>query len=168
MVFRTFLASTVTNALLLSIFVLPLNCCTFATGNLVSEQEHYERALKYYTDNRHDAALKELNQAIVLNPKDSSYFHARGNVNYELHDYAKAAEDYSTAITLNPDDASAYGNRGWSYRRLGRDELAFLDWRTCNRLLCLPPPKPVPKGKNTSTRTSRSVSLGRRLLNSTP
>jgi len=132
-----------TRWLFLLIFVLPLSCCTLANDRLAAiDQEHFERGLKYYTDNRLDAALDELNQAVALSPKDAAFLHARANVYYELHDYIKAVNDYSKAIALKPDDAAAYGNRGWSYRHLGQDELAFQDWKTCNRLLSQPPLKP--------------------------
>jgi len=140
-----------TRWLSLLIFVLPLSCCTLANGHLAaSDQEHFEKGLKYYTDNRLEAALQELNQAVALSPKDAAFLHARANVYYELHDYIRAVNDYSKAIALKPDDAAAYGNRGWSYRHLGRDELAFQDWETCNRLLSQPPLKPASKATRSS------------------
>lgn len=124
--------------LLLILVISPLLCFTLAKDGLtLSDQEHFEKALQYYSDNQFDKALAEINRAIRLNSGNSSNFHLRGNIYYELHQYRKAIENYNRAIQLSPNDASAYANRGWSERKLGKIEQAVQDWHTCNRLLCL-------------------------------
>lgn len=49
-------------------------------------------------------------------------------------DYKNAIKDYTEAIRSKPDYAIAYGNRGWSYLRLGLDEKAIMDLSEAIRL----------------------------------
>ena len=57
-------------------------------------------------------ALRDLDQAIRINPKDAGAYNARGAVYDELKQYSKAIQDFDRAIALAPDNAIYYFNRG--------------------------------------------------------
>ncbi|OWK39440.1 tetratricopeptide repeat protein [Fimbriiglobus ruber] len=59
-----------------------------------------------------DKAIKDLTEAIRLDPTYAVAFNARGNAWADKNDYDKAIQDYGEAIRLDPKNASAYVNRG--------------------------------------------------------
>lgn len=117
---------------LLTLFVVPFSCGMLS---LETSSQHFEKGLHHYSTGDLDNARKEFDRAIFLDPSDSASFHARGTINFELHNYVESARDYTNAVVLKPDDASAYGNRSLCYRHTGQTELACRDWQTCLEIL---------------------------------
>ncbi len=56
-------------------------------------------------------ALKELDKAISLNPKDLTSLNLRGLVKFELGRHQDALEDFNQVVALDPNSFSAYHNR---------------------------------------------------------
>ncbi|MBI5325305.1 MAG: tetratricopeptide repeat protein [Ignavibacteriae bacterium] len=56
-------------------------------------------------------ALKELDKAIALNPKDLSSINMRGLVKFELGKHQEALEDFNKVVEIDPNSFSAYHNR---------------------------------------------------------
>jgi len=56
-------------------------------------------------------ALKELDKAIKLNPKDDISYNQRGIINTELGKFNEAIEDFTKVIALKPESFTAYHNR---------------------------------------------------------
>jgi tetratricopeptide (TPR) repeat protein len=56
-------------------------------------------------------ALKELDKAIKLNPKDDISYNQRGIINTELGRHKEALEDFTKVIQLKPESFTAYHNR---------------------------------------------------------
>jgi len=62
----------------------------------------------YYEEDNYDKAIKYLNKAIGLSPKNDAYYNNRGLVYNKLKDYKKAYEDFNNSIKLNHKNTSAY------------------------------------------------------------
>lgn len=65
----------------------------------------------YFLGNN-EAALKDHNAAISVDPKFTAAYGNRGNVKMLLGDTLGAIADYSFAISIKPRDFAAYNNRG--------------------------------------------------------
>ena len=61
-------------------------------------QKHYDSALEYGNGGNLEAALVELDQAILLNPRFTEAYIARGRARADLGRYEEALEDYDIAI----------------------------------------------------------------------
>ena len=81
-------------------------------------------------------ALRELDQAIALNPGYAEAYSYRGNLFSAANRYADALRDYDRAITLKPDYAEAYINRGNILAAAGRYGPAMGDY---NQAITLDP-----------------------------
>jgi tetratricopeptide (TPR) repeat protein len=72
--------------------------------------------------------LKDLNEAIELDPSLDQAWYVRGNVKYNLRDNEGAMKDYDQCIVLNPNHAEAYANRGSLKFDMGDRDGACKDW----------------------------------------
>jgi tetratricopeptide (TPR) repeat protein len=87
------------------------------------------RGTAHMINDDNDQAIKDLDEAIRLNPNSAEAFFVRGDVYFKKGSYDRAIADYDGASWLNPDHVGAYEGRSDAYRRLGRDPLgdpAFL------------------------------------------
>jgi tetratricopeptide (TPR) repeat protein len=73
-------------------------------------------------------AIKELNQAVRLNPRDYWSYFQRGMCFKEIGEYTQAAADFGTCIGLWPEFAWAYFNRGYVLHQIGKRENAYEDY----------------------------------------
>lgn len=75
-----------------------------------------------------DAALKDLNAAIEIEPTYACAFNNRARVYGFKGDYDRAIADYDEAIRLAPGMALAYNNRGDAFFHKGQLERAIVDF----------------------------------------
>ena len=100
------------------------------------DKEYHEWTVKDYfqfgLDNQqkgnYAAAIKDYDQAIILNPQYADAYNNRGNAKNNLGDYNAAVADYNEAIRLNPKYANAYNNRGNAKSNLGDYNAAVADY----------------------------------------
>lgn len=64
------------------------------------------------SEGNYDQAIKDLNEAIRVNPKSAGAFNGRGVAYFAKGDYGQAIQDFSEAIRLNPNTPRALLNRG--------------------------------------------------------
>jgi S1-C subfamily serine protease/Flp pilus assembly protein TadD len=83
------------------------------------EKHLYVQALLTANDGQRDNAIRQLDEAIRLNPGYVEAYSARGYVLLQKDDYSKALSDLDEAIRLNPQMAIAYSYRGCVYRESG-------------------------------------------------
>jgi Tfp pilus assembly protein PilF len=76
-----------------------------------------------------DAELADYNEALKLNPDNTSALNNRAVIYNAKHDYDKAIEDLDKAIKLRPDFALAFRNRGDAYRGKGDAAHAVADYK---------------------------------------
>lgn len=74
-----------------------------------------------------DDALKNFNEALMLDDNIADHFTNRGAVYATKRDFDKALNDFNKSLTLNPDDSFSLHNRSQLYTELGNAEQARLD-----------------------------------------
>ena len=83
---------------------------------------------------RNEAALKDLDTALRLNPNFADAYQNRGVVKNVLKLFPEALADFNQALKLNPgrNNAGIYVGRGISKLYLGDNAGACEDWRTAS------------------------------------
>ncbi len=92
------------------------------------------RAAAFHLQGDLDAAIKDLDEAIRLDPKGHAYWNNRGMLFSEKGDYEHAIKDLDEAIRLNPKSARSYSNRAYAYGHSGDVEKAIKDYGEAIRL----------------------------------
>lgn len=90
---------------------------------------HAERGAVYVALDQYDAAMKDCNLAIKLDPKLSDAYDRRAFCYTVSNQLDKAIADYTTAIKLNPKSPMPYHNRAIAYRKLGKLKEANSDMK---------------------------------------
>jgi tetratricopeptide (TPR) repeat protein len=87
-------------------------------------------------DHKHypDSAIRDLSDAIRLNPNLTFAYTLRGSAYAEKGNFDQAISDYDEAIRLDPNFALAYENRGRAYLQTGNSAKANADFATARRL----------------------------------
>lgn len=99
-----------------------------------AQQTLYQEGVNKYEAGNYEGAVKDLNQAIELDPKNALAYNKRGDAYYRLGDYEQAQADSSQAISLNPQDANAYFDRGFALSELGKYKEAIADYTQAIKL----------------------------------
>jgi tetratricopeptide (TPR) repeat protein len=81
-----------------------------------------------------DMALRDYDQAILLDPTSAAGYLNRGRVWRARHEYNHAIADYNEAIRLDPDFANAYNGRGNAWRHMKEYDKAIADYDEAIRL----------------------------------
>jgi lipoprotein NlpI len=95
----------------------------------------YHRGWAYHLKGQNEEAVKDLNEAIRLDPKWPGYLIDRGIILAEgLHDLERGITDYDKAINLDPKRESTYRYRAYA-KRLAHDyDQAIADYSTALEL----------------------------------
>jgi tetratricopeptide (TPR) repeat protein len=104
----------------------------FETENLVIHIR--DRGVSKQELGQHEEAIKDFDEAIRLDPKDSFAFRNRGYSKQSLGQHEEAIKDYNEAIRLDAKDSFAFINRGYSKNKLGYYEEAIKDYDEAIRL----------------------------------
>src|SRR5207249_5756716 len=78
--------------------------------------------------------LRDLDEAIRLDPDYVPIYAHRGQTHLALRDFAAAIADFTTLLRQTPDDVSALAYRGQAYRALRQYEPALADFRAALEL----------------------------------
>ena len=81
-----------------------------------------------------EAALRDYNEAITLDPKNGGAYVDRGLVLSQKGEFDDADKDYREALQLNPDQWQAYFDRASNYREEGRLDEAMADLNSVTEL----------------------------------
>ena len=100
----------------------------------VSAETYRVRAYASIQLGNYEKAIRELDQALRMNPKDAWSYHNRGYAKRNLGQHSAAILDYDAAIRLDPNNAKAYVNRGIAKGELRRYPAAILDFDAAIRL----------------------------------
>lgn len=87
------------------------------------------RAIAYQGMDENSLAIRDLNEAIRLNPGNPAAYNDRGNSYAGIGYYKKAVEDLQTAIRLEPGNSVFYYNIGIAYLKAGEREAGLLNMR---------------------------------------
>jgi tetratricopeptide (TPR) repeat protein len=88
---------------------------------------HVSRAFVYNSKGDYDRAIRDLDDAILLNPRNSTAFNNRGYAYEHKGDPDRAIRDYDEAVRLNPKNATALINRSAAYRSKADYDRAIRD-----------------------------------------
>ncbi|MGD8264624.1 MAG: tetratricopeptide repeat protein [Desulfobacterales bacterium] len=79
----------------------------------------------YQDQGKLDAAIKEFEIALELNPKHAKTFYNLGVAYHQKGDLEKAVENFSRSVALDPNTINAHYNLGTIYHKQGRVDLAI-------------------------------------------
>ncbi len=105
---------------------------------------YYNRGVAYQDKGDLDAAIKDYDKAIAIDPSDAQYFYNRGTAYLDKRDHNWAIRDFDKAIALDPKKTEAYFNRGSAYAQKGNPSRAIEDY---DRVIALTPRDSVIYGK---------------------
>ena len=91
--------------------------------------QQYKNAEKSLQDKNHDKAISDLNKAIKLQPKESSFWELKGQILSFQKKHSQAISAYNSAIKHNPSYFKPYVLRGISYYDSGNLNAAERDLR---------------------------------------
>jgi len=80
------------------------------------------------------SALKDVNEAIRLEPEFAFALNLRGLVRQEVGNFIGAIQDFSDAIRIKPDFSDAFYNRGLARKAAGDKQGGRADFRESMRL----------------------------------
>lgn len=83
-------------------------------------QEHHNLGLKYYREKKYDEAVKELEQAVKLDPRNATIVNNLGFTLYRFEKYEESLVWLRKAIEIDPQRAVAYANLAEAYMKLGK------------------------------------------------
>ncbi|MFA6004559.1 MAG: tetratricopeptide repeat protein [Elusimicrobiota bacterium] len=92
------------------------------------------RARAHEQKGRFGSAVRDLSEAISLDPKNASLFHLRGRAHREQGEITAAISDLYQATTLRPSLGEAFHERARAYLQDGDPKFAHEDYRTACRL----------------------------------
>jgi tetratricopeptide (TPR) repeat protein len=87
-----------------------------------------ESVAKHFVQGNYDQVIKDLSEAIRLNPNDSLDYVVRAEAYWEIKDYSNAWKDVNEAIRLDPNNALAYADRGLWKRETAYGYFLFFEW----------------------------------------
>jgi len=124
------------------------HCPYLFIGHCKYDQNLYDEAINYYTKyldkeptakvyfyraeakmkkEAYSEAIKDIDQAIELDPENANYYRERGYCNYLLSLDHQALKDFNKAIELNPEDAENYLYRSDVYYELKNYDASIED-----------------------------------------
>ncbi len=106
--------------LILLIFLPTLSCSN-------SAQDYINKGYEHILDEDYEAALKDFNKAIEIDPRSVEAYNNRGIVLGIMGNHYRAIQDFNMAIDLKPSDSEAYKSRGVSKLYLQQKESGCLD-----------------------------------------
>ena len=117
--------------LLLSLLAVAASVYSQETG----EWGYIQRAKEAHAKGQHDKCLKDLDEAIRLNPNSAAAYSMRGEIWLaEKRDFDKAIADFNRVLRIDPRDATVYGYRGFAWDQKGEHDKAIADFDQVLRL----------------------------------
>lgn len=98
------------------------------------KEEKLEEGNALYNLKRYEEALVSYEQAIRLDPNDSTIYYRKGFALESLERYTEALASYEQAIRLNPNNTPAYYRKGNALNELERYEEALVVYEQVIRL----------------------------------
>lgn len=92
------------------------------------------RGISHLRDESPEKALADFEEALNINPRNSSAYSYRGFVNHRQGNFAEAVADFNKAIDLDPENMMSHYNRGMAYHRIGDKAKACADFhKACSK-----------------------------------
>lgn len=105
-------------------------------ANPQSADAYANRGTAYYELNLTTEAIRDLEQALKLNPSHFGAYFMLGAVHfYQTGNMDRAIESFTQAIAIQPGHANVYSGRGEAYVRKGEPQKAIADFSTHIKLV---------------------------------
>lgn len=88
---------------------------------------YLRRAQAYSQAKNYEAAFKDAQKVVALNPHQRWALELRGHLGMSAGKYALAARDFTECIKLSPEEGKLYANRANAYDALGKKSEALAD-----------------------------------------
>lgn len=99
-----------------NVYLNAMECFNFAIQKAPNLGEAYQYRGKTKAElGDIKGAILDLNQLLLIQPKNAEAYDIRGNLHCKQDDYHEAIQDYSQAISINPNYAIAYSHRAYAY-----------------------------------------------------
>ena len=82
------------------------------------------RGVSWLCKREYAFAVKDFDEAVRLEPGNSTYHACRGKAQFMLHQYEQALANFNEAIRLNPANLVAYNDRGATYNAMNEFQRA--------------------------------------------
>jgi peptidoglycan/xylan/chitin deacetylase (PgdA/CDA1 family)/uncharacterized caspase-like protein len=83
-------------------------------------QEHHNLGLKYYREKKYDEAVRELEEAVKLDPRNATIINNLGFTLFKFGKYEESIGWLQKAIEIDPQRVVAYANLADAYMKLGK------------------------------------------------
>ncbi len=93
-----------------------------------------ERAVSKHLANDNLGAMKDFDEAVILEPQNPYRYASRAYIKSILGDMEGAIVDYNVALKLDPEDAVSYNNLGLIEEKLGRKEKAKRNFEKADQI----------------------------------
>lgn len=113
-------------------FIICVFC--FLKINAQTAEDFFETGFINYTQGKYSDAVKDLTEAIKLEPKQYHLYYHRGLAYDNMRDHGAAIKDFDKAIELNSTDAQSYLGRGLSRAAIKEYKFAIEDYNTVIQL----------------------------------
>src|SRR6185503_14604450 len=87
------------------------------------------RGLAHFDEGNLDLALKDLNEAVRLSPRDYQAWLTRARTHQIMENIDSAIDDFTKAIELAPNSFDGHYNRGLLYMKRGSNSEAAIDFQ---------------------------------------
>ncbi len=92
------------------------------------------RAIAYLRTGENDMALKDIEEAIKIEPENHRFHYHKGAIHLKNDELDEAVEALSRAIDIAPQYAPAYFLRSEAYDKLGEEDAAIADFNRADVL----------------------------------
>jgi uncharacterized caspase-like protein len=83
-------------------------------------QEHHNLGLKYYREKKYDEAVRELEEAVKLDPRNATIVNNLGFTLFKVEKYEESIGWLQKSIEIDPQRVVAYVNLADAYMKLGK------------------------------------------------
>ena len=97
-------------------------------------EEHFQKGLKAYVEQKYESAVEEFKQSITANPSNPASYSNLGYVYYDIGLTSESYEYQRRAIDIDPEFANAHYGLAMIYKKLGDREGAMKHWEEYLRI----------------------------------
>jgi len=98
------------------------------TQEQLTAEQYFDRAVTFHNKGDYEAAIRDYDEAIGLNPEDIVSYYNRGVAYYATGDYDAAIHSFDATIELDPQYIDAFVGRGDAYDGKGDHDAAIRDF----------------------------------------
>jgi len=118
-------------AILIAYFLV---CTSGCKKDMDKAKKHYELGVEYHKQEQEEQAIKELQEALKIDPNYAKAHYELGVLYHEKEDYGSAVQEFQRAIKIDPDYAEAHFRLGGIYQLLRGYDQALREFEEVLRI----------------------------------